>query len=132
MKNITLENIYISYPFSSNITYRNQYPFIRIITQNHVYYGFELKQLSLIDLNQKDTIQIFNNYEIPNENHHNILKQATSQVRGITYQCLYVSNHHYLCLGLNDTYVSMVVINIELNSKGYYEIQGIKDILKEQ
>ena len=133
MDNITSNSYHITYPITSNITYKNCKPFIRIITNNNVYYGFEYKQLLLIDSNQKHTIHIFNTYQKPNENHYNILKLATNKLRAITYKLLYTSNNQYLCIGIsNSNYVSLVILNIELNSKGYYEIQGIKDLLKEK
>ena len=133
MENISSKSYHITYPIISNITYKNCKPFIRIITNNYVYYGFESKQLLLIDLNQKHSIHIFNTYQKPNETHYNILKLATNKLRGITYELLYISNHQYLCIGIsNSNYVSLVILNIELNSKGYYEIQGLKDVLKEK
>lgn len=133
MEYINLKPSHITYPFTSNITYKNCKPFIRIITNNYVYYGFEFKQLSLVDLNQKHSIHIFNTYQKPNENHYNLLKLSTSKLRGIAYELLYVSDQQYLCIGIsNSNYVSLVILNIELNSKGHYEIQGLKDILKEK
>ena len=133
MENIIPKSYHIEYPIISNVTYKNCKPFIRVITNNYIYYGFESKQLLLIDLNQKHTIHIFNTYQKPNEKHYHILKLATSKLRGISYQLLYISNNQYLCIGIsNSNYVSLVILNIELNSKGYYEIQGLKDILKEK
>ena len=123
----------ITYPFTTNVIYKDKLPFIRAITKKHVYYGYELKHLILIDLNNKDTILIFNTYQKPNEIDYNILRNATNKLRGITYKLLYVNNYQYLCLGIsNSNDYSLVIIDIELNSKGHYEIQGIKDILKEK
>ena len=39
MDNITSNSYHITYPITSNITYKNCKPFIRIITNNNVYYG---------------------------------------------------------------------------------------------
>lgn len=126
-------NYTIIYPYISNITYKNCNSFIQIHTNNNTYYGFESKQLLLIDKTKKQRIKIFETYQKPNENHYKILKNATHKLKGKTFQLLYVNNHQYLCLSIvNNTYVSLVILNISLNSKGYYEIENIIDILKEK
>ena len=126
-------NYTIIYPYISNITYKNCNSFIQIHTYNNLYYGFESKQLLLIDKTRKHKIKLFETYQKPNENHYIFLKNATSKLKGKTFQLLYVSNHQYLCLSIvNNTYVSLVILNISLNSKGYYEIENIIDILKEK
>ena len=133
MESINKKINYISYPFTSNITYKKCNPFIRIITNNYVYYGFETKQLLFIDFNNKLFIPTFDTYQKPTDKHKEILNLASNKLRGISYQCIYVSNHKYLCLGIiNGIYTSLVILTIELNSKGYYEIQGIQDIVKEK
>lgn len=123
----------INYPFTSKKLYKNRNPFIRIIIDDYVYLGYECNQLILNDINKKHIIKIFNYYQKPNDTHINILKQTTSKLRGALYQLLYVSNNQYLCLTIQDSiYTSLVILTIELNSKGHYEIQGIIDILKEK
>ena len=133
MKNIHPKNVIINFPFTSKTIYKNQFPFIRIVIDDYVYLGYECKQLLLIDINKKHIINIFNNYQKPNDTHINILKQTTSKLKGANYQLIYVSNNQYLCLVIHDSiYTSLVLLTIDLNSKGYFEIQGIIDILKEK
>ena len=132
MKSLYSPKCHIDYPFSSNILYKGTSPFLRIITQNHVLYGFANNKIQLVDLKTKPNYKeiIFNKYEIPAILNQTILNQATKDIKGITFKLLYVNCNQYLCLEeYENIYISLIILTIELNSKGYYEIQGIKNII---
>ena len=122
---------FIEYPTSSKLTYKDKNSFIRIYKDDHVYYGFYDKDIYLVELHRKpcQSKVILKNASLPTSYHNNILNQATKQIRGIQYQILYVSDNHYLCVGyLNQQIISFVILTIDLNTKGYYEIQNIKRV----
>ena len=49
----------------------------------------------------------------------------------MVYKLLFVSKNQYLCLGyLENQIVAFVLLTIELNTKGYYEIIDIQDIVE--
>lgn len=119
----------IEYPTTSKLTFKNKTPFIRIYKDEYVYYGFYDKHIYLVELHKKPVQSklILKNAILPNIQSNNILNQAIKQVRGISYQLLYVSNNQYLCLGyINKQIISFVILTIDLNTKGYYEIIDIK------
>lgn len=130
MKNTITSRDFIEYPTTSKLTYKNKDPFIRIYKNDHVYYGFYNKDIYLIELHRKPIQSkiILKNAIPPNDQHQTILNQATKQIRGIKYKILYVSNNQYLCIGHNEQNISFVIMTIDLNTKGYFEIQNLKRV----
>ena len=122
----------IEYPTTSKLIYKNKTPFIRIYKNEHVYYGFYDKDILFIELHVKPILStiILKKALLPTCEHFTILKQATKQIRGIQYQLLYVSNHQYLCIGYsNEQLISYVILTIDLNTTGHYEIIDIKKVV---
>lgn len=119
------------YPTSSLLTYKNTLPFIRIYHKNHIYYGFYNRNIYIVELHQKpiQSTLLIKDATLPNSNHQYIFKQATKQIKGINYKILYVSKNDYLCIGYLDKIISFVLITIDLNTKGYYEINNIKKVV---
>lgn len=122
----------IEYPTLSKLTHKDKTPFIRIYNNEHVYYGFFDKDIYLIELHRKplQSTLLLKNAILPTSQQLNILNQSTKQIRGIQYQLLYVSNNRYLCIGYsNEHLISFVILTIDLNTTGYYEIIDIKKVV---
>ncbi len=124
---------FIEYPTTSFLKYKDKIPFIRFYKNDHVYYGFYNQHIELVELHKKpiQTKYLLKNATLPNSQHIYVLNQVTKQIRGMQYQLLYVSNNQYLCLGyLDHQIVAFVLLTIELNTKGYYEIIDVQDIVE--
>lgn len=122
----------IEYPTTSKLTYKNKAPFVRIYTHEHVYYGFYDRDILFIELHVKpiQSTIILKHALLPTCEHFAILNQATKQIRGIQYQLLYVSNNQYLCIGYsNEKLISFVILTIDLNTTGHYEIINLKKVV---
>lgn len=133
MKYIMTYDSLIEYPYTSSITHHNITPFMRIYKDDQVFYGIANKSIQLVELHKKPitSLTLLKSYEIPLQSHIEILNQITKQIRGMHYKLLYVYNNQYLCLGfIKNTPVAFVCLTIDLNTKGYYEIVDIKDIVE--
>lgn len=123
----------IEYPYLSEKSYRSVHPFIHIIKDNRHYYGYENNQVFLIDPSIRPfrLIVLLPHAASPNTHQLSIFKQALHQLKGIEYKLLYVYQNQYLCIGkIKNQFEAFVILQIDLNTKGYYEITGMQDILK--
>ena len=134
MKTQFIYDGFIEYPTSSLLKYKDKFPFIRFYKNDKVYYGFYNQHIEIVELHKKpiQSKYLLKNATLPNTQHINILNQVTKQIRGMVYKLLFVSkNQYYLCLGyLENQIVAFVLLTIELNTKGYYEIIDIQDIVE--
>lgn len=131
MNTINENKHFIEYPTVSKLTYKGKTPFIRIYINDTVLYGYYDKDIYLVELHHKPIQSkiLLKNVILPDTYHLNILNQAAKQIRGIQYQPLFVSNNQYLCIGYTDNKaVSFILLTIDLNTKGYYEIQNIRRV----
>lgn len=123
----------IDYPFETKYRYKKQIPFLCIHVYEQVFYLCKDKQITLIEpTNKKKKPRIiFSSYQIIDELHLNRFNQTIKQIKGSTFLPLYRQNNHYLCLGkFNQQIISVVILTIDLNTLGYYEIIQIEDIVK--
>lgn len=133
MKYIQPFDYKIDYPYEANIPYNNQTPFIQIQTSKKLLTGYAGKKIILLDTHLKHSrpIVLFSSYQKPEFSHIGILRQASKKIKGLRYEILYVCRNQYLCVGfISDKPISFVILTVDLNTKGYYEIQKITDILK--
>lgn len=132
MKHLNKYNYQITYPYESEL---KQKSFIRIQSEHETWIGLANESIVLMNITQKHAhpITIFSNYQKPNEHHIRLLNQATKKIRSILYKVIFVHENQYLCIGYqNDSPISFVILTIDLNTKGYYEIQKIIDLLKNE
>ncbi|MGN1344218.1 MAG: hypothetical protein ACI4U3_06540 [Traorella sp.] len=128
-----MKTYHVDYPYLSNFNYLGKYPFLRIIENQNIYYGFIDKSIQIINFHHQPIlcITIFDEYQVPNK-YLKIFKQATKLIKGIEFVLLFVNQNQYLCLGKTSSgFISLVILTIELNSNGYYEIYHIKDVINE-
>lgn len=126
-------NLQILYPFETTYRYKNQIPFLCAHVSKQTFYLCKDKQITLVEPTnkKKKTRIIFSNYQIIDEHHLNRFNQTIKQIKGITYVPLYRQNNRYLCIGyFNQQIISLIIITIDLNTLGYYEIIQIEDIIK--
>lgn len=123
----------ITYPFESEIRFHNQKPFIHIQMSHQSFLVLAGQKISLLPLNIKPfhPITIFPDWQKPNENQQIAFNQATKKIKDVHFEALCIFENQYLCIGYkNQQPISLVILHIELNTKGYHEIQKIVDILK--
>ena len=133
MKHLQPLHYKIDYPYEANNSFPNQTSFIHIQLPNTSLVGFAGKKIILLNTHSKHCrpIVLFASYQKPDSYHISALQQASKKIKGIRYEVLYVYRKQYLCVGfISDKPKSLVMLTIDLNTKGYYEIQKISDILK--
>lgn len=124
---------HILYPFESETRFRNQTPFIHIQADHQTYLVLAGQKISLLPMNTKPLrpLTIFCDWQKPDEAQQTAFNQAIKKIKGIDFKPLCIYENQYLCIGFrNQQPVSLVTLAIALNTKGYYEIKKITDIIK--
>lgn len=74
----------------------------------------------------------FENVHLPTHEEIRILNQAQKNLAGIMYTPLWCSNHQMICHAqIDDIHQSeqLLILTIELNTKGYFEIIAVQNLL---
>lgn len=103
-----------------------------VLSQDHPYYLYKQKDLILTDPFDKSfkPLILMKNVQLPTETQTERFHQLTSLLKGIHYKLILTNQNQYLCIGNTDHTHSLVLFTIELNTRGYYEITQMEDVLK--
>lgn len=126
------KNIQILYPFKNSKTFKRITPMMCVLIQDHPYYIYKQKDLILTDPFDKSfkPLILMKNVQLPTETQTERFHQLTSLLKGIHYKLILTNQNQYLCIGNTDHTHSLVLFTIELNTRGYYEITQMEDVLK--
>lgn len=126
------KNIQILYPFKNSKTFKKITPMMCVLSQDHPYYIYQQKDLILTDPFDKSfkPLILMKNVQLPTETQTERFHQLTSLLKGIRYKLILTNQNQYLCIGNTDHTHSLVLFTIELNTRGYYEITQMEDVLK--
>lgn len=126
------KNIQILYPFKNSKTFKKITPMMCVLSQDHPYYLYKQKDLILTDPFDKSfkPLILMKNVQLPTETQTERFHQLTSLLKGIHYKLILTNQNQYLCIGNTDHTHSLVLFTIELNTRGYYEITQMEDVLK--
>ena len=126
------KNIQILYPFKNSKTFKKITPMMCVLSHDHPYYIYQQKDLILTDPFDKSfkPLILMKNVQLPTETQTERFHQLTSLLKGIHYKLILTNQNQYLCIGNTDHTHSLVLFTIELNTRGYYEITQMKDVLK--
>lgn len=122
----------ITYPDHS-YTLRKQTSFMKIQKDQDLYYLTISNKITLIHANTTPVSSkiILKEFESIDEPTQQIFTSMTQHIKGIHYQPLFKNGKNFLCLAYYHLLpIYLVMIQIGLNTKGYYEIEEIKDIIE--